>query len=340
MVDVKYNSGDKMNHEIDLNKYDVRTDLALDLLPNNKGEKIDDIIITDIIVDDEISRKINKKKGRYITIEFRDVTDYNNKEKLKKIFSKILKKMIKKNHILIIGLGNDKVTPDSLGPEAIDHIIVTNHMYELNALENGFKRVSAIKPGVMGETGIETIDIIKGVISYLKPDELIVIDSLASSSLERLNKTIQITDTGINPGSGVGNNRKEISYDTLGIPVLAIGVPTVLDAPTIVSDTIDFMIKKFTYTKNNMNNPVDKLVINKNYLNKDIKVDENDKKELLGLVGNLEKDETKELVYEVLNPIGYNLMVTPKEIDYLIKNLSDIIGNGINRALHKKVKDI
>jgi len=327
-------------HEIDLKNYNVRTDLALDLLPTSESKMDDNVIITDIVVDDAISKKINKKKGRYITIEFKDITDYNNKEKVKKIFSKILKKLIKKNNILVIGLGNDKVTPDSLGTEVINHIIVTNHLYEINALENGFKRVSAIKPGVMGETGIETVSIIKGVINEIKPEMLIVIDSLASSSLERLNKTIQITDTGINPGSGVGNNRKEISFDTIGIPVLAIGVPTVVDAPIIVSDTINYMIKKFSYKKNNIDNPLDKLIVNKNYLQNDIEISLEDKKQLLGLVGNLNDEEIKKLIYEVLNPIGYNLMVTPKEIDYLIKNLSDIIGNGINRALHKKVTDI
>ena len=189
----------------------------------------------------------------------------------------------------------------------------------------------------MGETGLETIDIIKGVIKSLKPSQVIIIDSLASSSLERLNKTIQITNTGINPGSGVYNNRKELSCDSLGVPVIAIGVPTVLEASTIVYDTMNYMCMKYIYTKNNINNKVDRLIVNKNYLS-DINIE--DKKELLGLLGNLSNEEVKRLIYEVLNPIGYNLMVTPKEIDFLIKNLSDIIGNGINRSIHKKVREI
>jgi len=326
-------------HNIDLNKYSIRTDLALDLINDLDSKIIDNIVITDIDVDEKISKKIGKKIGKYITIEFNDITDFNNSKKVKQVFSKYLKKLLIGDNFLIVGLGNSNVTPDSLGPNVIDNIIVTNHIYEVGSLENGFKRVSAIKPSVMGTTGIETINIIKGVINFLKPTQVIIIDSLASSSLERLNKTIQITNTGINPGSGVYNNRKELSFDTLGVPVLAIGVPTVVDATTIVNDTINYMCKKYSYTKNNINNPIDRLVVNKNYLdNKKINIE--DRKKLLGLIGNLNEDETKKLIYEVLNPIGYNLMVTPKEIDFLIKKLSDIIGNGINRSIHKNVKEI
>ena len=325
--------------EKDLSKYSIRTDLALDLIDNIPSKVVDDITITDIDVDDNLSKKINKKIGKYITIEFKDITDFNNSKKIKQIFSKYLKKLLIGDNFLIVGLGNNLVTPDSLGPSVIDHIIVTNHIYELDSLENGFKRVSAIKTSVMGSTGIETINIIKGVINYLKPSQVIVIDSLASSSLERLNKTIQITDTGINPGSGVYNNRKEISYETLGVPVLAIGVPTVLDAATIVSDTINYMCKKYSYDKKNINNPVNRLIVNKNYLEENI-YDIEDRKKLLGLIGNLNDEEIKRLAFEVLNPIGYNLMVTPKEIDFLIKKLGEVIGNGINRSIHKKVKEI
>ena len=325
-------------HSINLNKYSIRTDLALDLIEDFKSEKLDNITITDIDVDEKLSKEINKKVGKYITIEFNDITDFNNSKKVKKVFIKYLKKLLIGDNFLIVGLGNSDVTPDSLGPNVIDNIIVTNHIYELGSLEDGFKRVSAIKTSVMGNTGIETINIIKGVINYLKPTQVIIIDSLASSSLERLNKTIQITDTGINPGSGVYNNRKELSYDSLGVPVLAIGVPTVLDAATIVNDTISYMCKKYSYIKNNIDNPIERLAINRNYLNN--KASDKDRKKLLGLIGSLNEDETKTLIYEVLNPIGYNLMVTPKEIDFLIKKLSEVIGNGINRSIHKNVKEI
>ena len=326
-------------HNIDLNKYSIRTDLALDLVDKTPSRIIDNIKITDIDIDNNLSKKINKKIGKYITIEFNDITDFNNSKKVKQVLSKYLKKLLIGDNFLVVGLGNNEVTPDSLGPSALEHILITNHIYELNNLESGFKRVSAIKPSVMGNTGIETINIIKGVINSLKPSQVIIIDSLASSSLERLNKTIQITNTGINPGSGVYNNRKELSYETLGVPVLAIGVPTVVEASTIVTDTINYMCMKYTYDKNNIDNPINRLVVNKNYLNDSI-LNKEDRKKLLGLIGNLSNEEIKLLVNEVLNPIGYNLIVTPKEIDFLIKKLSDIIGNGINRAIHKKVKEI
>ena len=144
-----------------------------------------------------------------------------------------------------------------------------------------------------------------------------------------------MTDTGIHPGSGVGNSRKEISKDILGIPVIAIGVPTTVDAVTIVSDTINYMYKHFSYTKENVDNPSNRLMVSTpNYLKKNVKVDDKDKNNLLGLVGLLNEEEVKQLIFEVLTPIGYNLMVTPKEIDFLVDKLAYVIGNGINKALH------
>jgi len=337
-----------MNHEIDLQKYQLRTDLAIETLEkssNLKGIKqvinlVDNIKITNV----EISGKnlLNKKQGSYITIEFNDITDSYNKEKVEKVFidqlnNLLMKEKIKKHDsCIIIGLGNSKSTPDSLGPLVIDNILVTNHLYMLNSLDEGFRRVAALNPGVMGETGIETSEIIQSVINKLKPNFVIVIDSLASGSIERVNKTIQMTNTGIHPGSGIGNKRKEISKETLGIPVIAIGVPTVVDAVTIVSDTINYMYKHFSYNKNNHPN---KLALGQtNYLKKDITLNKNDKKQLLGLIGNLEEEEIKQLIYEVLTPIGYNLIVTTKEIDFIIYKLSNLIGIGINKVLHEKYK--
>ena len=202
-------------------------------------------------------------------------------------------------------------------------------------------KVSAINPGVMGQTGIETSDIILSIVEKIKPDFLIVIDSLASGSIERVNKTIQMTDTGIHPGSGIGNSRKEISKEKINIPVIAIGIPTVVDANVIVSDTINYMYKHYAYNKEFMKNPMSKLTTsNVNYLKKDVTIDESDKKNLFGIIGTLSNNEFKELIYEVLTPIGYNMMVTPKEIDFVIEKLGDIIGNGINKALHKNVDNI
>ena len=134
-----------------------------------------------------------------------------------------------------------------LVPMVCEHLVITRHLFQLEGyhVEDGYREVSALSPGVMGLTGIETSDIIFGVVEKSKPDFVIAIDSLASRSIERVNATIQISDTGIHPGSGVGNKRKEISKDTLGVPVISIGVPTVVDAVTITSDTIDFLLKHF-----------------------------------------------------------------------------------------------
>ena len=328
-----------MNKEIDLSKYQIRTDLAVDEIDkkiNINGVKceekiIDDIKISNVKIDKE--NGLNRKPGNYITLEFDDVTDIENRNKLIKVLTKYLKQIIKlkrDSYGLIIGLGNYKSTPDSLGPLVIKDIIVTNHLYELGEISSDFNRLSAIIPGVTGETGIETSDIIEGVVNKIKPDYLIVIDSLASKSISRLNKTIQITDTGIHPGSGIGNKRKEISKDTLGIPVIAIGVPTVVDAAVIVSDTIDFIYKNYAFNKEYMKDPKSKLSNSVNYLKKDIKENIQEKKELLGLIGTLNSEELQVLLYEVLNPIGYNLMVTPKEIDFVISNLASVISKSIN----------
>ena len=333
-----------MNKEIDLSKYQIRTDLTIDELEKDsslKGIKIKDRVVNEIKITDvylEEDNALGKKKGKYITLEFEDITDSENASKVSEVLIEVLRKIIrvkKDSYGLIVGLGNDKSTPDSLGPLTINKIIVTNHIYLLDELSEEYGRLSAINPGVMGETGIETSDIIEAVVSKIKPDYLIVIDSLASKSIERLNKTIQITDTGIHPGSGIGNKRKEISYDTIGIPVIAIGVPTVVDAAVIVSDTINFIYKNYEFNKNYSNNPKSKLTFNNvNYLNNDIVENKKEKEKLLGLVGTLNEEELEMFIYEVLNPIGYNYMVTPKEIDFVIQKLSNIISNSINNVIH------
>ncbi len=337
---------DEMNHEIDLGKYQLRTDLAIEAIDGfEKEEKIiDGVKITNILIDETVGKRINKKEGMYVTIEFKDITDYSNNKKVMDIFAERLKKLLEEEGIskeancLVVGLGNLLSTPDSLGPLVIDNVLVTSHLFMLGEVEEGFRCVSAFAPGVTGKTGIETSELVKSIVMANKPDFVIVVDALASQSVERVNKTLQMTNTGIHPGSGVGNSRKEISKDTLGIPVLAIGVPTVVDAVTIVSDTINYMYKHYSYTKENIDKASNKLIIGgRNYLKSDVNIDKEDKKKLFGMVGNLEDEELRQLIYEVLTPIGYNLMVTPKEVDFVIQKLSDLISNGINKALHKNV---
>lgn len=333
-----------MKHNIDLGKYQIRTDLAIESIKNinDISEEIieEDVKITKVIIDEKISKEINKKQGNYVTIEFSDVTDSYNYEKVKNIFVREFKKFLnllnikKDDSCLIIGLGNSKSTPDSLGPLAINNVLVTNHLFELDELDNDYRRVSVFCPGVMGQTGLETSDIISTIVGKFKPDFVIIIDALASQSIDRVNKTIQMTDSGIHPGSGVGNSRKEISFETLHIPCLAIGIPTVVDAITIVSDTINYMHKHYTYSKLNINNPLNKLIAYPNYLNEKITLNKKDKETLLGIVGTLDDSEIKQLLFEVLTPIGYNMMVTPKEVDFLVEKLSLLIGNGLNESLH------
>ena len=340
-----------MKHEIDLKNYQIRTDLIVEQVTdeNNVSTKVYDengIKITTVEVDKNMSAQINKKVGDYVTIEFDDVTDSHNQEIVKKIFSEQLLEIIKKTKIkdsdkcLIIGLGNDKSTPDSLGPLTIDKVLVTNHLFMYGQVEEGFRSVSAIIPGVTGTTGIETSDLIKSVVDGIKPDFLIMIDALASQALDRVNKTIQISNTGIHPGSGVGNSRKEISKDTTGIPVIAIGIPTVVDAVTVVSDTINYMQKHYAFHKKFIKNPLSKLVSSTqiNYLKKEVDIEKEDKINLLGIVGSLNEMEIKQLILEVLTPIGYNLMVTPKEVDFIVEKLATILGEGINISLHEKIK--
>ena len=334
-----------MNHEVDLKNNILRTDLAVELIEKAPTKQIDDIKITNITLNKQEAGQINKKPGNYTTIEFEDVTDHTNNEKLKTVFAEELKKLLKLENIketdmcLIIGLGNEKSTPDSLGPLTVSKTLVTNYLYLYNSLEEGFRRVCAISPGVMGETGIETSDLLKSIVNTIKPNFVITIDALAASSVERVNKTIQMTDSGINPGSGVGNKRKEISKETLGIPTIAIGIPTVVDAASIVSDTIKYLYEHFGYQTANINNPATKLTANVNYLklSKKFKINQEEKQKILGMVGTLSEEETKALIYEILNPIGYNLMVTPKEEDFVIEKLSEVISKGLNIALHKNI---
>ncbi len=339
-----------MSKEIDLKNYSIRTDLVLDILDkeiNNKNIKIDNRIYKDIkTIDVEIendNNNLKKKKGKYITISYNDVTDKGNRNDLEDVLIKELKSIFSYLNIndnmkcLVIGLGNKNSTPDSLGPKVIDSILVTRYLYEIENIkvDNNYRNVSAFVPGVTGITGIESSDIILGIVDKIKPDFLIVVDALASSSMDRVNKTIQITTSGISPGSGVYNNRGEISFDTMKVPVISIGVPTVIEAFVLVSDTIKYLFKNFSYNKENINKNKLIPVGLKNYINHPDNLTLEEKKKLLGEIGLLEEEDVKELIFEVLTPIGYNMMVTPKEIDFVMEKTSLVIANSINKALHK-----
>ena len=222
-------------HEIDLNKKDLRTDLILEKQYKNlesKTTKYKDIEI--------ITTKY--KNNNYTTIYFNEATDKDNYLNLEKVLIKELKKYIniKENDtILVVGLGNSKSTPDALGPSTIDSILVTRHLKLLNVLDKDYSVVSTFKPSVMGTTGIESIDLIKNIIKDIKATKVIAIDALKASKIERLVKTIQITDSGIHPGSGINNNRGEVSKNTMKTDVISIGIPTVVDIKTILESILE-----------------------------------------------------------------------------------------------------
>lgn len=341
-----------MKNRINLNNFNVRTDLVIDKEIKesyiNKAQVNDSILVTSINVNKELGLELGKKTGSYITIEFEDITNHEDSIEITEVLSTELKKLFNKMKIsnedtcLVLGLGNRFSTADSLGPITLDKIMVTRHLFILNTdVKEGIREVSAICPGVMANTGIETYDIIVSLVNKIKPDFLVVIDALASSSIERINKTIQITDTGIHPGSGIGNNRKEISSNTIGIPVIAIGVPTVVESSIIVSDTIDYLFKHLSYIKENYD--TNKLIVSyrnsKKYLEtiKNSNLSDIEKQEISGILGTLTEEKKKELIHEVLNSIDYNMIVTPKEIDFLIDKLSEVIANAINKSLHNAV---
>ena len=237
-----------MKHEIDLKKYTIRTDLVVDLLESKdlEGVKVEEvekngIHITDVFVEDD-ENLLGKKKGRYTTIDFQDVTDKTNAKNVEDVFVEYLKKFLEQEGIsfdqkaLVVGLGNEDSTPDSLGPKTVKQVLVTKYLFDMEEVtpSSDYRNVSSFIPGVMATTGYESSDIINSLIKIGKPNFILVVDALASSAISRVNKTIQISNTGILPGSGIGNKRKELSKETLGIPVISIGVPTVIDAIVLV----------------------------------------------------------------------------------------------------------
>ncbi len=337
-------------HTIDLSKYEFRTDLVVEekieqLTSKDLKKtqyKIGNILVEEMDLTKEGSKKINKKEGLYRTISFQDITDKDHYQEVEEVFIKVFKDLLLACNLkedasaLIVGLGNEHSTPDALGPKAVEQVLVTSHLFALGEIEEGYRKTSAFSPDVTGSTGIETGKLIKGALSAINPDFLIVIDALKATNTERLTKTIQLSNTGITPGSGVGNNREELSYEKLKIPVIVIGVPTIVDLVTIVTDTIQYIYKHFSYKLDNINNASLKLIPEnkQNYLDYPDTLTKEEKEEILGSIGNLEEEEIKQLMSEVLVPINYNLMVTPKEIDFTINRLALLIGQGINKSLH------
>lgn len=364
-----------MDKAIDLSNYSVRTDLAVEAremaIAGRQGtigqeqnvSQIEGVIIKEKEVDgmkvslvevtDEGEKTLGKKAGRYLTIEVAGIRqqDTDLQQKVGNVFAKEFAGFLenagigKEESCLVVGLGNWNVTPDALGPIVCENLLVTRHLFTLQPenVKEGYRSVSALAPGVMGLTGIETSDIIYGVVEETKPGFVIAVDALASRSIERVNATIQISDTGIHPGSGVGNKRKELSKETLGIPVIAIGVPTVVDAVSITSDAIDFVLKHFGKELKEGGKPSRSLVPagmtfgKKRKLTEEDLPDEEQRRTFLGIIGTLEEEEKRQLIHEVLAPLGHNLMVTPKEVDVFIEDMANLIANGLNASLHTNI---
>lgn len=304
-------------------QYEIRTDLALENreiyrlaqkieneIPGIETEVDDsdsDMLVTKVkILTNEGAEALGKPIGNYITIESQMMND-----EIERIDNKIIQKvadtikdishLVKKDTVLVVGLGNGDVTPDALGPKVVENLQITRHLIEYapEYLKEGTRAVSAIIPGVLGTTGIETSEIVKGIVEHVKPDLVIVIDALASKNMDRISKTIQIADTGIIPGSGVGNSRFAITKETLGVPTIVIGVPTVVGIPTIVDEAISYVIEKTTE-------------------------DDTEKEDL----------KNKNYMKEILENKKFDFMVTPKDIDDIINNLSNLVANSINVALN------
>jgi spore protease len=318
-------------------QFSDRTDLALEakeIASRSLGDHISGIKVTTDedqgitvtrmdVETEEGSAAIGKMVGHYITIEVPELRnkDSDLQDRVATTFAKEFEWFLKKINIpvhakvLIVGLGNWNVTPDALGPIVVENVMVTRHLFELmpDQVSSGYRQISAIAPGVLGITGIETSDIVQGIVDQSKPDLVIAIDALSSKALQRVNTTIQIADTGIHPGSGIGNKRKGINKEAIGVPVIAIGVPTVVYASTIVNNSIELLL---THMKQQTEHT----------------------KEIFGVLDSLPEQERLQFVKEVLGPLGHDLLVTTKEIDEFIEDIANVIASGLNAALHEAVE--
>lgn len=310
----------------------IYTDLAVENreVYENKNREVDGISvqvkeeknysITDVKVLNKMgSERVGKPIGTYITIDVPglDNTNEDLKDEVILVLAKRLDELLKdykRDKVLVIGLGNKNITSDALGPKVVDRVYVTGH-YFINfkkEKDESVANVSAMSPGVLGITGIETLDIVEAVVKKTKPDLCIVIDALASRKLDRVSRTIQISDVGINPGSGIGNKRLGLTEETLGIPVIAIGVPTVVNAATMINDTMDLIMDS-------------------------MKESTKPGSEFYSLLDELSKEDKYSLIQEVLSPFEGDVIVTPKDINVVIDDIAIIIANGLNISLHPGV---
>lgn len=314
--------------------YPIRTDLALESQERLKDrggvkgvdfreeERADGVMVSTVIIQTEnAAHAMGRPKGRYVTIEAPQMAEedegYHREISLE--LAKIIRRMLPEGlvqeyelehlsrglevSVLVVGLGNREVTPDALGPRVVDNLFITRHiMNEFGRYafsDEDVSKISGIVPGVMAQTGMECVEILRGVVKETNPDLVITVDALAARNVKRLGRTIQLTDTGITPGSGIGNHRNAINRESIGVPVISLGVPTVVDAATIVADAMTSLIHAMS----------------------------------LSDLQKLDERERQELARELLSPQLNGLFVTPKNIDDSIKQLSFLISEGLNVAL-------
>lgn len=311
-----------------MNKYNTHSDLAkesLELLKEGKHYK----------------RFIEKMDNFSIeTYEFLEDTDYLKKGKYVEIFFKesfmsisqhvtrLLKEMIDQNdypRILIIGLGNPYLTSDAIGPRTLRDICVTHYLDDSLKLENHYYDILSLTPGVMYQTGVETVEVIQAMVDQFQIDLVIAIDALCASDYQKLGHVIQINNVGIHPGSGIGNHRQAIQEETLGCPVIAIGVPTVIYASSIVRDVFQLMKDYFGDALDIKN----KLKIGKRKKYEG-ELSASQQQYLLGHVGSLEQEELESLLYEILTPVDRNFVMSDKQIDETVEKVSAILSKALN----------
>lgn len=309
--------------------FNIRTDMAIEAgaIYNKNDEEIgklngikydseetDFYKVTRVKVENENGEKlIGKPIGNYITVDAPKISSENIE-----VYNKVAKQLKEEienltdfegeKTVLVAGLGNERMTPDAFGPKVISALSVTRHIYSTDRISDyqHKNKVCAIAPGVLGTTGIETGEIIKGVVDRVKPDIVICIDALATRSLNRISTSFQMCDTGIVPGSGVGNRRNALNIDTLGVPVIAIGVPTVVDAATVANDTMDKVYEVVKAYSPKMSSDI-------------------------GFLAKLNSEERYTLIREILSPQEGNLIVSPKDIDAVIDCVSYIVADALNR---------
>lgn len=278
------------------------------------------ISVTRVTISDEQGAKVlGKPKGKYITLELPEKGQVRQEayEEACRVCALELCRLLSGKGcetVLVAGLGNRGITADSVGPKCVDSVLVTRHLLEYmpEEIDNRLRAVCAVAPGVLGITGIETGEIVKGLVDRIKPSVVIAVDALCSRSMERVNSTIQMSDTGIAPGAGIGNKRMALDEANLGIPVIAIGVPTVIDAATIAGDAIDMLVE-------------------------DMKKHSDENSPLFRMLSTIADEDKYSVIKEVLEPAHGAFVVTPKEIDMLVGTVSDIIANGINIAIHEGI---